>query len=203
MGVPLIPDRAAVSSLAEHVEHPVRRAIGGIELIGAFAVVTLVIAGVTGVVPAAAAITLGLLVPAAIVDAHEHRLPDIWLVAAVVGLLMAAAATVALGGSVEIGMAALGAAVMCAPIALLHLASPAAMGFGDVKLSIVLGAAIGLVDWRLTLVALSLAGLLGAVYGLATRQRTVAFGPFLVLAALATMLAADPILSRVLTAGLA
>ncbi len=39
------------------------------------------------------------------------------------------------------------------PLLLLHLVSPAAMGFGDVKAGIVLGYALGLVHWHLALAA--------------------------------------------------
>ncbi len=201
MGVRLMPDRSATSSSADRVDEPGRRTVDGTHAISAGIFVALAVATLAGVVPFAAAVALALLVPAGIVDAHEHRLPDIWLAAALVGLVVTIPVTVALGGSIDVGAVAIGAVVMCAPIALLHLVSPAAMGFGDVKLSIVSGAALGTVDWRLTLVALTLAGLLGATFGVATQRRTIAFGPFLIVGTLVSLLGAEPIVSQLFEAG--
>ena len=78
---------------------------------------------------------------------------------------------------------------MAGPLLALHLVSPDAMGFGDVKASIVLGAALGSVDWRLGLVALSIGAGSAAAVGLARRLHTIAFGPFLVVSAAVTLVA--------------
>jgi len=60
-----------------------------------------------------------------------------------------------------------------------------AMGFGDVKYMAMLGAVLG---WKLIIVTFFLACLFGAVYGiilfLVTKERYIAFGPFISLAAL-------------------
>ena len=52
-----------------------------------------------------------------------------------------------------------------------HLASPRGMGFGDVKLGLLLGLVVGARSLDLVLVALLLAGLLGALGGLALMVR--------------------------------
>jgi leader peptidase (prepilin peptidase)/N-methyltransferase len=65
------------------------------------------------------------------------------------------------------------------------------MGFGDVKLAVVLGAAIGVLDWNLAIPALALAAGSTATVGVLTRARHVAFGPGLVGGALVAMLAHD------------
>jgi leader peptidase (prepilin peptidase)/N-methyltransferase len=196
VGVPLIPDRAIARSTvgrwpggrsnAFETRHGV--------LFGAALSVAALVAGVlVDRVPVAAAVGVALLVPAAVVDVEQRRLPDIWVVsafAALVGVfaLEAAIARPVATGSAFSGVAA-GAVTMALPLLALHAISPASMGFGDVKAAIVLGAAVGTIDWRLGMVALCIAALAGAVLGLTTRRRTIAFGPFLVVAAVITLLA--------------
>lgn len=174
---------------------------GGAEVIGAVVVIAVAIATLRGLFPPAAGIAIAALVPPAVVDVHEQRLPDVWIATALAGLATALAVDAAFSGSVGLGGVVAGALVMCTPIAVLHLASPAAMGFGDVKLSIVLGGALGTVDWRLAMVALCAAGLLGATYGLAARRQTVPFGPFLVAGSLVALLASGSVLTAFLDAG--
>jgi leader peptidase (prepilin peptidase)/N-methyltransferase len=174
---------------------------GVAEVIGILAVIAIAFATLGGMFPLAAGIAMALLVPPAVVDVHEQRLPDAWIATALVGFAAALVVDAAFGGSVGLHSVAAGALVMCAPIAVLHLVSPASMGFGDVKLSIVLGGALGTVDWRLAMVALCSAGLLGATYGLAARRRTVPFGPFLVSGTLAALFASGPILTAFVDAG--
>jgi leader peptidase (prepilin peptidase)/N-methyltransferase len=174
---------------------------GAAEVIGVVAIVATALATFGGLVPPAAGIAIALLVPPAVVDVHEHRLPDVWIATALGGFATALVVDAAVGGSVHLPGVVAGALTMSAPIAALHLASPVAMGFGDVKLSIVLGAAIGTVDWRLALVALCAAGLLGATYGAATRRRTVPFGPFLVAGSLGALLAGGALLTTLVETG--
>lgn len=139
-------------------------------------------------VPVAAAAATALLVPAAAIDVREQRLPDPLLLAAA-GVLVTAMAlgVVAGGGADPIGML-VGAAAMAIPLLLVHLASPAAMGFGDVKLAVVLGAATG--SATLALVALALGTGCSAVVGVALRRRTVPLGPGLVGGAVITLVVA-------------
>ena len=80
--------------------------------------------------------------------------------------------------------AAVGAAMLAGPLLLTHLVSPTGMGFGDVKAGAVLGAALGLIDPQVALLALVLGLASAAVWGLARRARSVAFGPGLVTGAL-------------------
>jgi len=70
--------------------------------------------------------------------------------------------------------------------ALLHIISPRSMGFGDVKLSFVLGLFLGYLGWGELVLGLFLGFLYGAVIGvflivtkLRTRKDHVPFGPFL------------------------
>ena len=62
------------------------------------------------------------------------------------------------------------------------------MGFGDVKAGAVAGAALGLIDPQLAVLALVLGLAAAASWGLVRRSRTVPFGPGLVAGALAALL---------------
>lgn len=137
-----------------------------------------------GSVPAAA--TVGALVPAAVVDVGERRLPDRLVAFGGLVLLVATITT----GTVATGSSIAGVVALAGPILVLHLVSPAAMGFGDVKLAVVLGAAIGTWDWRLALGVLCLAAATGAALGLLRRSDTIAFGAHLVAASAIVVLAA-------------
>lgn len=204
MGVPGASDRAvAVMSPAPTMLGPrlLGLRFGAAELVGVLAVIAIALATLGGLLEPAVGIAIALLVPAAVVDAHEQRLPDAWIAAALAGFAAALSVQSAFGGPVGLRGVAAGALVMCAPIAALHLVSPAAMGFGDVKLSIVLGGVLGTVDWRLGMVALCAAGLTGAAFGLATRRHTVPFGPFLVAGALMTLVASGPLLTAFVDRG--
>ncbi len=168
-------------------------------------IVALVVGVVIGTVPAAGAIGVALLIPAAVIDIEQRRLPDAWVITAMAGLATTLAVGSAVGrangGDVGLVDVAGGAIAMAVPVLVLHLVSPASMGFGDVKAAIVLGAAVGTVDGRLGVVALCLAAALGATVGLVTRRRTIPFGPFLVAGAWIALLAHGPLAEALFTAG--
>ena len=125
----------------------------------------------------------------ALIDYRVHRLPDVLtlpLTATAAALLGIAAAlpsatgswpTSLLGGSLTLGTAYL----------LLFLINPSGMGFGDVKLALALGTALGWYGWQILLTG-AFAGLLyGAVYGLgmvavrrAGRKSAIPLGPFMI-----------------------
>jgi leader peptidase (prepilin peptidase)/N-methyltransferase len=169
------------------------------------AVVLAIAATAAGAVPLAGAVGIALLFPAAVIDVEQRRLPDGWVIASLIGLATTVAVSSAVGaandGGAELLDVAGGAIAMAAPVLMLHLVSPASMGFGDVKASIALGAAVGTVDWRLGAVTLCLAAAVGATVGLATRRRTIPFGPFLVSGAWVVLLAHDQIAEALFTGG--
>lgn len=153
------------------------------------AVATGLLAGVS----AASALTVAAAVPAVVVDVHVRRLPDpLVAAAAVVGIVTSAIAALA-GAPWPAGGVTLGALVMGGPILLLHVVSPRSMGFGDVKLGAVLGAALGALHWQLALSGLALAAGLSATVALLTRRDTIPFGPGLLAGALVAI-AAHPLL---------
>ncbi|WP_019072764.1 prepilin peptidase [Streptomyces hokutonensis] len=123
----------------------------------------------------------------ALVDYRVHRLPDVLtlpLAAATLALLGVAALLPADAGSwltALLGGLALGAGYL-----VLYLINPAGMGFGDVKLALALGTALGWYGWPV-LVTGAFAGVLyGALYGLgmvalrrAGRRTAIPLGPFM------------------------
>jgi leader peptidase (prepilin peptidase)/N-methyltransferase len=205
LGIPLIPDRAATRSTTTHWPTGAHCAGRRLLLGGAtLAVIVLVVAAAVGAVPVAGAIGVAMLVPAAVFDVEERRLPDAWVGAGAVAVIVTLVVDSVVGQPNDTDLlagVALGALAMTLPVLALHLVSPASMGFGDVKAAVVLGAAVGTADARLAAVALCLAAAGGAAVGLATRRRTIPFGPFLVVAALLVLLTHDEIVTTIFTGG--
>jgi leader peptidase (prepilin peptidase)/N-methyltransferase len=135
---------------------------------------------VLGTVPASAGLTIVAVFPAAWVDLRERRLPDVWVGAAAIVFLVVSTIEWFVGTTPTIGGSLVGAVVVGGPILLLHVVSPPSMGFGDVKAALVIGLAVGSLDWQFGLVALTLAAGSAATVGVLGRTRTIAFGPFLV-----------------------
>ena len=83
----------------------------------------------------------------------------------------------------------------------LHIVSPRGMGFGDVKLSFVLGLSLGWLGWGEVFVGLFLGFLYGAFVGLAlivtrirARDQALPFGPFLVAGTMTAILVGTAII---------
>jgi leader peptidase (prepilin peptidase)/N-methyltransferase len=99
------------------------------------------------------------------------------------------------------GRALLAAVASFLVFALLHVVSPRSMGFGDVKLSFVLGLYLGYLGWGEVVLGLFLGFLYGAVIGVGliltgirTRKDHVPFGPFLVAGTFVAIFAGSPLL---------
>jgi leader peptidase (prepilin peptidase)/N-methyltransferase len=132
----------------------------------------------------------------AVIDLDHKRLPDALTLPSylvVAGLLAVAALFGSDGSWVR---AVLGGAAMYAVYFALCFAYPAGMGFGDVKLSGVLGMATAWLGWGAWSVALFSGFLFGGVFGVALialrrggRKTAVPFGPFMLLGALVAVLA--------------
>ncbi len=143
-------------------------------------------------IPFGSGAAIAVLTPAAMIDLHTRRLPDVWVgAAAAVFVLSIGVGWVAGQGNADTAGIVIGALVMSMPLLLLHLSSPTSMGFGDVKTAIVLGAALGAVEWQLTLGALALAAGATASVGLVRNLRYIAFGPGLLGGSLIALLARD------------
>ncbi|MFJ4968069.1 prepilin peptidase [Streptomyces sp. NPDC088755] len=141
-----------------------------------------------------------LLAPVAVllatVDRRVHRLPDpltLPLAAAAVLLLGGAALLPGHAGSWASGL--LGGLVLGGFYLLLFLINPNGMGFGDVKLALALGVALGWYGWQVLFLGGFAGFLFGAAYGLglvllrrAGRRTGIPFGPFMIAGALTGLL---------------
>ncbi|OCC07280.1 A24 family peptidase [Streptomyces sp. PTY087I2] len=132
----------------------------------------------------------------AVVDRRVHRLPDpltLPLAAAAVLLLGGAALLPGHAGSWTSGL--LGGLVLGGFYLLLFLINPNGMGFGDVKLALALGVALGWYGWTVLFLGGFAGFLFGAAYGLALvllrragRRTGIPFGPFMIAGALTGVL---------------
>jgi leader peptidase (prepilin peptidase) / N-methyltransferase len=116
-----------------------------------------------------------------------------------VPLLILAAALQDEWGNLE--RALLGAVLAWGFLLVVHLISPRGMGFGDVRLSFVLGLFLGWLDLRHVFLGLFLGFLFGSISGLALmalrrrgRKDHIPFGPFLAAGAVVAVLFGSPIL---------
>lgn len=183
-------DTAPHGTTRQSVTRSVTRSAHAVGPLGrSAAIATTIIAVVSALqngVPAASAISVALLVPAAMVDIVEQRLPN--------QIIAASALALAIGfvldsNNVLVGNVMLGVVLLAGPLLVLHLVSPGSMGFGDVKMALVLGAAVGAVHWQLALVTIALASGASATVALLRRMTEIAFGPGLVGAAAFSLLA--------------
>jgi leader peptidase (prepilin peptidase)/N-methyltransferase len=123
------------------------------------------------------------LVAVSAVDLIHYRIPDrITFPAFGLCLALIAAVSVGYGEAGAIGWALAGAAIFFVGLFVPHLVSPAGMGFGDVKLALLLGLHIGWISGsaltivRLVLFTLIIASAIGVVVGLslgALRRRGI------------------------------
>ncbi|TXS37779.1 prepilin peptidase [Streptomyces sp. OR43] len=128
----------------------------------------------------------------ATIDRRVHRLPDQLTLpaAAAAAVLLGLAALLPEHGGSWLS-ALLGGAVLGAFYFLLFLINPSGMGFGDVKLALSLGVALGWYGWAVVFAGGFAGFLFGALYGLglvvmrrAGRKTGIPFGPFMIAGAL-------------------
>lgn len=126
---------------------------------------------------------------AALVDSSTHRIPDrIVLWSLVPTAIVIAAPAIGGDGPTAVPGVVFGAIGFALPLLAVHLAAPSALGFGDAKLAVSLGAALGLVDWRMSVAALCLASGLTAAVALVRRRSSLPFAPGLVVGAALVLL---------------
>jgi leader peptidase (prepilin peptidase)/N-methyltransferase len=132
----------------------------------------------------------------AMIDLDTKRLPDVLTLPSYVvgGVLLAIPAMVDARGD-DLVRGLLGAAVAFGLYFALCFAYPAGMGFGDVKLSGVLGLYLGFLGWGELAVGLFAGFLLGGLFGVVLmaarrggRKTAVPFGPFMLLGTLLAVL---------------
>jgi len=123
-----------------------------------------------------------------LIDLDTHRLPNAIVLPSylVAGALLLLAAVI--GGDWAAALRALiGGAAMFAAYYLMAFAYPGGMGFGDVKLSGVLGLYLGWLGWGTLIVGAFSAFLLGGIFSIvllvarrATRKSGIPFGPWMI-----------------------
>jgi leader peptidase (prepilin peptidase) / N-methyltransferase len=127
-----------------------------------------------------------------VIDLAVHRLPDRLTLPSypIVAVLLVAASAVE-GEWAALARAAIGAGVLYGAYYLVAVVAPGGMGFGDVKLAGVLGAALAWPGWAPLIVGAFLGFLYGGLVSgallvarRATRKTRVPFGPFMVAGAL-------------------
>ncbi len=118
-----------------------------------------------------------------------------------VSLPLLALAALAKGDVDPLVTALAGAAIAFAILLVVHLISPASMGFGDVRLAFILGLFLGWFDLSHVAIGLFVGFSLGAIVGLGlmlfggrTRKDSVSFGPFLAAGAAVAVLFGNPLL---------
>jgi leader peptidase (prepilin peptidase)/N-methyltransferase len=155
-------------------------------------VVAIVVAAVVAVrlAPMSFAVVAALvpLAVAARVDAVQRRLPNHLVLLSAVPVSIVCLLDPFVDRITAFGGVVSGALVLAGPLLALHLIAPKSMGFGDVKAATALGATVGLIRPELGIWTLCLASAISAGWALARRQRDVALGPGLVLAATAVLL---------------
>lgn len=122
----------------------------------------------------ALALTGALLIAAALVDVHEHRLPNALVAAAFATSVIGAAATLDL-----VSLAGLLGGTLVAGGAMLAVRLTRGVGMGDVKLAGVIGASAGSLSLPAAPLAIGVAAVVAATFGLATGRRRVPLGPSL------------------------
>lgn len=135
-----------------------------------------------------------------IIDIGEYRLPDVIVLPSIVlGTVAVVVVSLLDDDPDRIGFALVGAAVAFAVLLAAHLVSPQGMGFGDVKLAILLGLAAGwqagtmiesliLVLWML-LIGFGVGSLVGVVLWIVRRRNApFPFGPFLSIGTFVTVM---------------
>lgn len=152
--------------------------------VAAVVLITVAVPWVTGEtwwVEAGFVATLLVCLAAAAVDVSDGRIPDRLVLASIVPTIVVLVAQVVSGdGQAAAAGAVLGVVLFAGPLLVVHLAVPHALGFGDVKLAVSLGAALGLVEWRYALAALCLASGTTAAVAVARRRPAMPFAPGLV-----------------------
>jgi leader peptidase (prepilin peptidase)/N-methyltransferase len=113
------------------------------------------------------------------IDVEERRIPN-GIVLPAAAAMLALQIVVAPDRAAEWTLAAVGGAAL---LYVLHVVNPAGLGMGDVKLALLLGAALGGGVVAALVVGSSLAALYGLVrlarYGAAARRSTFPYAPFL------------------------
>jgi leader peptidase (prepilin peptidase)/N-methyltransferase len=137
----------------------------------------------------------------ALIDLDVHRLPNAIVLPSYPVLALALAGSAWWQGDWwPLARAGIGAGALLVFFGVVWLIHPAGMGFGDVKLSGLIGGVLGYLSWTALVFGAFLCFLLGAVVGVVliatgrgTRKSALPFGPFMILGAMLALFLAGPI----------
>lgn len=137
------------------------------------------VGGVTGVAGAVVGV----------IDVRDRRVPNVVVLATSIAAVLLGMLVLAVDARQVFGGFVAGGLVAGAPLLIVHLVSPQGMGFGDVKYGTALGGLLGVLDWRLAVVAVMVSSLAGGTVGLAYApwRRSIPFGLFLSVGALVAL----------------
>ena len=142
------------------------------------------------------------LVSVTVIDFQRQIIPNYIVYPTIfVSIPLLAVAALAGGDWGSFGRALMGGTLAWLALLVIHLISPAGMGFGDVRLAFVLGMFLGWIDLAHVLTGLflgvlliSAVGLVLAALRLRSLQEHIAFGPFLAAGSILAVFAGDPIM---------
>jgi leader peptidase (prepilin peptidase)/N-methyltransferase len=142
------------------------------------------------------------LVAVSVIDLELRIIPNRIVYPTIFAAIPLLALAAAIDGDFEpLKNALLGGVFAFAALFVIHLVSPAGMGFGDVRLSFILGLFLGWLSLQHVLVGIFLGFVLGALIGLAlvvtrlrSRKDAIPFGPFLAGGAALAVFAGSPII---------
>lgn len=135
------------------------------------------------------------MVAVSVSDLRSRRIPDAVTLPALVAVI-ALALIGSPSGSTSPGSALVGAVAFGMPLAAIAWARPVAMGMGDAKLAMLIGASVGALDLPLLPATVCIGLLLGAAVAVIAwirggdRSATIAFGPPLAFAGLVALVLA-------------
>lgn len=144
----------------------------------------------------------------ALIDLDSHLLPNrIVLPALAVGAVLLGASALLAGEPGQLLRALAGMLALGAFYAIVAFAYPGGMGFGDVKLALVIGLHLAWVGWGALVVGAFAAFLLGALWGIgliatrrAGRRSRMPFGPWMLAGAWIGLVAGDTVMGAYLGA---
>lgn len=143
------------------------------------------------------------LVVLSLIDLEHKLIPNrILYPSLAVSIVMLAVAAAAGDGMGHYVRAALGALASFAVFNVIHFISPGGMGYGDVRLSALIGLHLGYLGWAQIYAGFLIGFLLGAVIGVllmvvgkAGRKTAVPFGPFMAAGAVVVSFWGEPIVA--------
>ncbi|MFD6967214.1 prepilin peptidase [Streptomyces sp. NPDC059949] len=187
--LPLLPVSGRCPTCAERIGPPALAA----EVTAATAFAAVALSGASGWFAAAQYWLAACGIALALIDLAVQRLPDVLTLPTCAGTLLLLTGAALAGEPGSLGRAAAAAGVLTAVFLLLALV--AGLGLGDVKLAPAVGALLGWSSWTNVWWGTAAGFLVGGVCAVAllaagrNRRSQIAFGPFMIVGALAVSLA--------------